>query len=183
MSGVRPARIQDAVAIAGIEVETWRSTYAGILDAQVLLGLSVARQTVSWQREILRASGSVWVWQQNEEVMAYAQCGPSRDQDLPFGGEIYVIYVSPDAQGRGIGRQLLLAQFGVLVNAGYRSALAWVVSGNPSRFFYERLGGRRVATRMIFVGDSQVEVVGYGWTDIAEVLDQWVRSGGRADDR
>ena len=46
MSLVRPARLADAEAIARIEVETWRTTYAGMLPDRVLLNMSERRQTV-----------------------------------------------------------------------------------------------------------------------------------------
>ena len=47
MDVVRPARLEDARAIARIEVETWRSTYAGMLPDRVLLNMSERRQTNS----------------------------------------------------------------------------------------------------------------------------------------
>src|SRR5665213_1554517 len=37
MSVVRQARLEDAQAIARIEIETWRATYAGMLPDRVLL--------------------------------------------------------------------------------------------------------------------------------------------------
>jgi hypothetical protein len=85
---------------------------------------------------------------------------------------------TPDAQGRGTGRLLLLALFARLVDCGHRSALIWVVRANPSRYFYERLGGKLIAHRIIPLGGQPVEAVGYGWSDLPAALHRHARSGG-----
>jgi hypothetical protein len=45
---IRQARLEDVAAIADIEVETWRATYAGMLPDRVLVGMSERRQKGSW---------------------------------------------------------------------------------------------------------------------------------------
>ncbi len=41
---IRPARPDDADAIARINVETWRDAYAGILQDRVLVSVSISRE-------------------------------------------------------------------------------------------------------------------------------------------
>jgi ribosomal protein S18 acetylase RimI-like enzyme len=91
-----------------------------------------------------------------------------------------MLYVTPDAQGCGIGRQLLLSMLANLATSNYPSALVWVLRSNPARFFYERLGAKLVLHRQIPFGGRLVEALGYGWTDITATLDHWVRSGDRS---
>lgn len=171
MSGVRRARVCDAAILGHLEVETWRTTYAGMLADEVLLGMSVEKQTRAWVAELGSGSADVLVWEDDcEGVVAFGQCGPQRHHVLDYAGEIYTLYVLPDAQGMGIGRRLLLSLFADLVGAGLRSALVWVVRSNPSRFFYERLGAKLVAHRRFPMGGQAVEVLGYGWKDLAAVL-------------
>lgn len=181
MSGVRKARLLDAPAIARIEVETWQSTYAGILADQSLLGMSSARLTASWMAELRRWPGGVVVWDGDEDgILGYGQCGRQRDPSLPHKGEVFMLYVSPDAQGAGIGRQLLLAMLGTLSRSNYPSALVWVLRANPARFFYERLGAKLVSNRRIPFDGRLVDALGYAWNDLSATLDQWVRSGDRS---
>ncbi len=59
MTIIRQARLGDARAIGGIEVETWRSTYAGMLPDRVLLGMSEQRQTASWAGFLRHRPGDV----------------------------------------------------------------------------------------------------------------------------
>ena len=55
----------------------------------------------------------------------------------------------------------------LLVAAGRTSALVWVIKANPSRFFYQRMGGKFVLTRRIRVGGELVDAIAYGWPDLA----------------
>ena len=64
-----------------------------------------------------------------------------------------------------------------LMRRGLPSALVWVLRDNPSRFFYERLGGKAVATRPISVGGIDVDAVAYGWRDLAAVLEAQSTAG------
>jgi ribosomal protein S18 acetylase RimI-like enzyme len=179
MSVIRQARLQDARAIGRIEVETWRATYAGVLPDNMLLRMSTERQTASWAGFLRHRAGDVWVAQHEEMgVVGFGNCGPQRDAAIGFGGEVYTLYIAPDAQGLGLGRQLLRALFARLVDCGHRSALVWVVRANPARFFYERLGGRQIMHRPIPVGGQPIEAVAYGWKDLRAALGPQARSGG-----
>ncbi|MET1059362.1 MAG: mycothiol synthase [Nocardioides sp.] len=56
-------------------------------------------------------------------------------------GEVYVVGIDPDAQGRGLGRTLTLAGLHHLAGKGVREVLLYVESDNtPARKVYERLG-------------------------------------------
>lgn len=179
MTGIRQARAGDARTIAEIEIETWRTTYAGVLADDTLLAMSLERVARRWTHEIRDRAGTVLVWEdERRELLGFAHCGRQRDRSLDYEGEVYMLYVLPDAQGFGIGRGLLLASFENLLEARLRSALVWVVQANPSRFFYERTGGRLVLQRRIPVGGEPVDAIGYGWDDLAAVLGRHARSGG-----
>jgi ribosomal protein S18 acetylase RimI-like enzyme len=178
MIAVRQARPEDAKAIARIEVETWRATYAGVLPDRALIGMSERRQAASWLTLLQRRPDGVMVAQRGGEgVVGFGNCGTQRDRSLPFAGEIYTLYVAPDAQGDGVGRHLLTRLFGRLAETGHRSALIWVVRANPARFFYERLGGRQVLHRKIPVGGEPVEAIAYGWSDLSGDFARRARSG------
>jgi L-amino acid N-acyltransferase YncA len=178
---IRAARPGDAQAIAGLDVETWRTTYAGILSAGYLVGLSARRREAGWRHEILRAPRDVWVAaDSNDAILGFGSCGPCRGERA-FAGEVFTLYVAPDRQNCGIGRQLLLALFRRLVAAQRYSAIVWVLSDNPSRFFYERLGGRRVSGKALSVGGGTVAATAYGWPDLPGYLAELSRQGSAPD--
>lgn len=179
MSIIRQARLADARAIGQIETETWRATYAGMLPDRVLLGMSEQRQAASWAGFLRHRPGDVYVAEAAApavRLLGFGNCGPQRDPAFDFAGEVYTLYVAPDAQGSGLGRQLLLALFARLVQSGHGSALVWVVQANPARFFYERLGGKLVLQRSIPLGGELVAAAGYGWRDLGAALERAARS-------
>jgi ribosomal protein S18 acetylase RimI-like enzyme len=171
----RQAAPDDVAAIARIEVETWRATYAGMLPDRVLVGMSERRQKGAWSGLVRYRPGDVIVVEQgdagpNSGIVGFGNCGAQRDGTLPYAGEIFTLYVTPDAQNQGVGRQLIGALFERLRHNGKSSALIWVIRANPARFFYEHLGGKFVLTRRIRIGGELVDAIAYGWPDLAAFL-------------
>jgi ribosomal protein S18 acetylase RimI-like enzyme len=167
---IRAARSTDARAIAGLDVETWRATYPGVLSAGYLVGLSERRREVGWRMAIMREPRDVRVAvDPGGLILGFGSCGPSRSE-RHFPGEVFTLYVAPDWQNRGIGRRLLIALFRRLAASGLDAAIVWVLRDNPSRFFYERVGGRLVSHKPIPVGGSRVEALAYGWPDLPAYL-------------
>jgi ribosomal protein S18 acetylase RimI-like enzyme len=132
--------------------------------------LSAPRREFGWRMAILREPRDVLVAVDAEGViLGFGSCGPSRSE-RHFPGEVFTLYVAPDAQNRGIGRRLLIALFRRLAASGLDAAIIWVLRANPARFFYERLGGRIVSHKPIPVGGSRVAALAYGWPDLSAYL-------------
>jgi GNAT superfamily N-acetyltransferase len=166
---IRAARRGDAEAIGRVYVETWRSSYAGILPDRALVAMSRRTQRAAWSPPIAARGGSEFmVVAEDREagVVGFGSGGPSR-AGLPYGGEIYTLYVLPDYQGRGLGRALLAALYDEFLARGTDSALIWVLAANPSRFFYEAMGGQRVAERQEVLWGARHRELAYGWPDLA----------------
>lgn len=174
---VRAARPGDARAIARLDIETWRSTYAGMLSSAYLVGLSEPRREIGWRNVILKEPRDVRVACDAEGVLlGFGSCGPSRG-DRRFLGEVFTLYVAPDWQNCGIGRSLLIALFRRLVAVERPSALIWVLCDNPGRFFYERLGGRQIGRKFFNVGGERVAAAAYGWPDLRGFLAAAAKDG------
>jgi ribosomal protein S18 acetylase RimI-like enzyme len=167
---IRPARLGDAGAIASLDVETWRATYAGVLTTAYLVGLSPRRREQGWTHVILREPRDVRVAVDAAGgIVGFGSCGACRGEP-GFTGEVFTLYVAPDWQNQGIGRGLLLALFERLAAAGHGSAILWVLRENPGRFFYQRLGGRQVSRRSFAIGGTTIEAAAYGWRDLPAFL-------------
>lgn len=172
MSGgvIRAATPSDVEAIAHIHVDTWRSTYAGILPDAYLVEMNVERQRRMW-RQLLRGGSrghDVLVTElADSEVVGFASCGPARRSALPrrapYDGEVYTLYVAVDHQGRGYGERLLEACFGTLRDQDKTAAVIWVLAANPARFFYEARGGQKVAERIEKFAGADLAEYAFGW--------------------
>ncbi len=170
MTSIRPAQTKDADAIARVYVETWRNTYAGLLPNRVLVKMSLERQCASWS-PTLATDQRVLVVEHSEDIVGFGSCGRNRLRRLDYTGEIYTLYVLPDFHGRGLGRQLLEGLFDSLIGQDHDSTLLWVLATNPSRFFYEAMGGRRIAERDERMwGRHALHEVAYGWRPLAPLI-------------
>src|SRR5579862_5716004 len=132
---LRPARPSDARAIARIHVETWRSAYPGMVPDQTLIGMTVDGKAASWRRALSRLpTREIMLLAEVEgegpgsQVVGFASAGPNRDGRLAFAGEVQTLYVLPDWQNQGIGRQLLQGCFARLADQGIGSAVIWVLA-------------------------------------------------------
>lgn len=166
---IRDAQVADAEAIARVHVEAWRCAYAGLIPDRVLVRMSSQAHAGRWKAMIRRCSPreSIVVAELDDHgVVGYGSYGPTREAALPHAGEVYTLYVAPEYQDRGIGRKLLYGLFDAMVGHGSNSAVIWVLAGNPARFFYENMGGKRVAERDEALWNVVLPAAAYGWDDL-----------------
>lgn len=169
MVTIRPAKPSDARAIARIHVETWQNTYAGILPDAYLTALSVAERLKLWQSVLAKRDHGLTMVAEDADhgVIGFGNAGPARADSLPSGsrwnGEIYTLYLLPDWHGQGIGRLLLQGLFERLKRLGRTRIVLWVVEANPTRFFYEAMGGRMIARRAEPFAGVMLDELAYGW--------------------
>jgi GNAT superfamily N-acetyltransferase len=141
----RPATDADLDVLAAVRVRSWRAAYAGIVPAAGLDALDPARIAARWRsrgpagHHLAEVGGQVVGWL---FVGPYRADGTDGGEPPPAGaGEVFAIYVLPEAWGRGAGRALLAYGLGELRRLGLLPALLWVFAANDrARRFYERAG-------------------------------------------
>jgi ribosomal protein S18 acetylase RimI-like enzyme len=144
---VRPAGVADAAAIAGVRIRSWRVAYRGIVPDAVLDEVDLVEEVARW-RERLGAAAAAWVRVAfvaeppgPPRLVGFVTAGSARHAGEGGLGEVWAIYVDPEAQDRGVGRALLDAAVRGLAIRGFREAVLWVFEANaPARGFYERMG-------------------------------------------
>ena len=170
---VRRGIISDAQGIAKVHVDTWRTTYHGIYPDEFLSNLSYDRARRIWETThlIQKSQNAVYVAEDEpENIVGFAICGPDRDNDPIYKGEVIGLYVLQKMQRRGIGKHLMLAAVQDLKSRGFSSMLVWVLADNPSKRFYEGRGGEHVQTRDIVMGGKPFKEFGYGWKNLNSII-------------
>lgn len=141
---VRRAEERDIEAVAFVHVESWRSTYRGLVPDDVLDGLSVERRKPVWQQLISTQSreSCVLVLEDNDLVVGFCHCSRSRDGDAPPStAEVNSIYLLASHWRRGGGSKLLNSGLEALKLAGFERATLWVLDTNfAAQRFYEGQG-------------------------------------------
>lgn len=146
---VRPARIDDVAEIAEIHVRSWQAAYAGLIPQSYLDSLTPAQRVPGWiqtiRNEDVSRGGTLIATDQCDRAVGFAHFRESRDDDTAADhvGEVWAIYLEPDAWGTGAGRALMAAAVGGLADLGYQHATLWVLDSNArARRFYEAAGFR-----------------------------------------
>ena len=160
---VRFARDGDAAAIAALYIDAWRTAYAGLVPDRVLVEMSQATQQYRWSRQIGGADTVLVAVNGRRDVVGVASGGECRDRRFPGAGEVFTLYVAPDHQGQGHGRSLLEAMLGAHRDSDRTAALLWVLARNPSRFFYQAMGGIQVAERTESIWGVVLPEIAYRW--------------------
>jgi GNAT superfamily N-acetyltransferase len=138
----RAAREDDADALAALHVASWRWAYRGLLDDEVLDGLSVEDRGSMWRTLLGGGEVAVVVAERENELVGFASAGPSRDDDAePGTGEVAAIYLAEDVAGSGLGAALFARIQDELRARGFSRGTLWVLESNArARRFYEREG-------------------------------------------
>lgn len=170
---VRPARLNDVRAIARIHVDSWRTSYAGIVPEDFLAGLRYESREAMWQRNLENPDWRSTLYVAEDvpgQVVGFACAGPEREGDPHYTGEVFAIYLLHTAQGKGMGRALMQAAAQWLLAHGYPALLVWVLAANDrARGFYEALGGQYVREKDIDIGGARLLEIAYGWHDIGQL--------------
>ncbi len=167
---IREAAPADAAGIARVHVESWRTTYPGIMPQEHLDALSVAEREETWQAILAIANGGSHTFvaeTEAGEIVGFTHGGPFRLDDPEYTAEIQTLYLLKSQQGHGLGRRLFVAVAGRLRQNGHTNLFLWTHVRNPARGFYENLGGVAVRTTQRTIKGIVYDDVGYGWHAVA----------------
>lgn len=162
---VRIARLQDADDFGRVHTESWQAAYRGLMPDDFLDNISAEERANGIRAAIERnpepEEGRRLVAELDGEVVGIALLWAERSGE-PDTGEVILLYLVPEAWGRGVGPALMGRCIDEMRSIGYREAVLWVAEANPrARRFYEREG-------WVPDGGRKVEDLG-GSGDIAEV--------------
>lgn len=164
---IREAEEADAAGIGKVHVDSWRTTYKGIVPKTFLDNLSSDSRRDIWSAAIQRADRYVYVAEnEKKDIVGFISGGENRERESEYESELYAIYLLDAYQRQQIGRRLTHSLVRRLMHAGFSSLLVWVLANNPSRIFYERLGGKYIKTQQLRIDGKRLDEVAYGWTDL-----------------
>lgn len=167
---IREAMLTDARGIAKVHVDAWRSTYTGIIPIAHLDALSYEKGTEKIARWFVHPFPQLKIFvaeHATEGIVGFASGGLERDQDPVYKGELFAIYILQRWQRGGIGRVLVKRIADHIASLRVSNMITWVLEANPSRLFYEKLGGALVRKKMIEIGGKSLEEIAFGWADIS----------------
>lgn len=162
MTTLRAATPLDAAAIAHVHVQSWKTTYAGILPAPFLDALNENDRLLQWQ-QWLTLDIPVFVAELDGTVAGFISGGSLREPIPTYDAELFAIYLLQPAQNRGIGTALLRQLAATLRSKSLTSLIVWVLEQNPSKSFYLKSGAQLITAKEIELADMTLTEQAYGW--------------------
>lgn len=133
---IRKANSQDAQDIGKVHVDSWRTTYKGILPDDFLNNLSYEQRTELWKKNISDATNYVLVAENEQnEIIGFATGATRKTNSVPNATDLTSIYLLEEYQGIGIGKQLLTEIFAYFKLKGYEKVFVEVLAENKTRNF------------------------------------------------
>ncbi len=169
---IREATCTDAAGIARVHVESWRTTYCGIVPEEFLAQLSYEQRADQWRRELCDGRGATFLYVAEKdagEIVGFAAAGRQETDQSSPDGELFAIYLLESFQHRGLGRELVRPVADRFRRDGIHSMGVWVLADNPARDFYAALGGKPIRRQTIDLGGKTLDEIAYGWEHLNDL--------------
>lgn len=166
MITVRKATVEDAWGIAKVQVDSWRTTYKGVVPNEYLNSLSYESRFQKWKETI--SNQSVFVAENaDSEIVGFANGGKQRfEKYAKFSGELYAIYLLQSYQQKGIGKQLVKMVVDDLLKSEITSMSVLVLADNSAKYFYEKLGAKLIGEDELEIAGVKLRELVYGWNNL-----------------
>jgi len=167
---IRAAGAADARAIAQVRVDSWRTTYRGLIPDAYLDGMELDASIALWDRVLGAESANavaVFVATRDGEVIGFAAGNLLKEPKHGADSELTAVYLRRDAQRAHVGQRLVGAVVDALRARGATAMIVWTIAGNKgARAFYERLGGELVIEQPFAWDGMDLVEAGYVWRDL-----------------
>lgn len=163
MMTVRLATVDDAEAVAAVNVRTWQAAYANVLPDSFLSSLDISARARRWRANLATQPPAGTFVAVDGGVVGFASVGPDRADAAQ--GEVYAIYVDPLYWSTGAGLALMRRAVRHLSEAGFGEIGLWVLEQNPrARRFYDRYG-------FVLDGTTKLDTIGGDRPDATVVVE------------
>ncbi len=184
---VRVAEERDADDLAQVVVTTYRGAHRDQLPQDYLLSsLTYEQSAHNWRRTLHRLHGDaaarerVFLAEDTEgRAVGVAMGGPDRgnpatdDGDTAGTGGLYLLYILPEYQRRGLGRLLIGVVAEWLMAQGLHRMRVRVLRENlPARQFYMALGGEEIGMEAHEDAGVVLHQAVYEWANVHHLLPQ-----------
>ena len=172
---IRKAILEDAPAIAKVHVDSWRTTYKGIIPQPFLDKLNYDQRTELWVKNISDSVNTVFVaLNDDEQVVGFATGSKRKKNKEVDAADLTSIYLFEQWQGYGLGKLLLKAVMEDLHEKGFTKAYVEVLAENKTRAFYQHYGATYVKTEKLIISGEVLDEEIYVWNNIEDALQKLI---------
>jgi len=176
----RIANISDLSGIVKVNVDTWKTTYHGIISENFLQSLSYEDKEANWRQRLEKPTHGAIIYvaeTDQNEIVGFALATLEIYNPIVvllqaerYNGELCAIYVLEEFQHKKIGIELVHLVVKYFKMNNIYSMITWVLKESPYRRFYEKLGGKFLGEQSIEIGGMRYIEIAYGWENIEVIL-------------
>ena len=172
-TSIRTARIEDCDQLGLITVSASHSAFIGAIPEECFdFSWTPEVSAQGWRKSFPESTDrgqSFRVLETTERIVGFAWSAPWAETE-GYDASIRGLYVLPNCQGSGYGRQLVSDAAAHLYANGARSLEIGCVRENPSCEFYRHLGGVEIGSRPAMVDRFQTREILFGWRNLSDLL-------------
>ncbi|MCA0987343.1 GNAT family N-acetyltransferase [Guptibacillus algicola] len=172
---IREMTTEDLPVLVGIYKETFLASHKGFLPRALLE--TVTDQTVL--DRFHRIFGSevrrpfCFVKEIDNSAIGFVLGTFALNPPKGYKGEIKMLYVLPEYQQSGVGKQLLQKAVQHFINHNVETMFIGTFKDNTvGRGFYERLDGEVISEQTDVIHGHPLVTVNYGWSSIGTIFDE-----------
>ena len=168
---VRTAMPEDAMDIAIVSVDTWRTAYEGIIPSEFLQALSYEKRKLVWDQNIADKSNTIFVVENSDaKIIGFAVVAKREENKVVGATDLTALYLLEEYQGSGIGKLLMKQVFKHCVAIQATKVFVEVLADNKTLHFYEYYGAQFVEMKQLNIGGNIINEAIYVWEDVSETL-------------
>lgn len=170
---IRKANKSDIEGIAKVHFAAMQTTYRGLMPDDFLASRTLEERIAKWNETFESDYEIFFVAEDEGNIVGF--CGGAKNEHEgtkdKYKYELKKIYILKEFQSQGLGKMLVKEFVSQIKEMGYNSLLLWVLTTNPYRKFYDKLGGKVVAEKEFRPGEHILPGEGYGWDDLNKLGD------------
>jgi len=167
---VREGNDRDIPDVSRVYVESVRRSFEYIYPQEYLDGLSVEARADVMNKRLTKPGYRVFVAETaTDQVVGFVDCGEPVLENVPHQRQIYSLYVLPEFQKLGVGRDLVKTCVLKMIDDGFQSFCLDTVERSPYRRFYDKIGGKVIGHDEHTIGGEEMQTIIYGWDDLGEL--------------
>lgn len=138
---IRPLQAGDIDAVCSIVNDNWKRVYSGYINPELLTEQGCAERSGQLKADFASGRLREYVWEEYGTILALLSIGSTADEDKRGAFEVWRIYVSKEAQGKGIGKTLLTFAEQQARTGHFHEIVIWAFKENAHAvLFYEKHG-------------------------------------------
>ena len=158
---IRNIKEEDIEDVVDINIKGWKLAYKGIIEDEFLNNIS--REEKIEKRKMDYKENGFIVATKNDKVVGFCRYidNINKTTETPEADcELRALYVKPELKRKGIGKKLFEYALNEFKNLGKRKMIIGCLKDNePSKKFYEKMGGSVIKERLIHIGNRDYEEV------------------------